>query len=128
MSHLRKAALTALIAITSCLITPDADAQQRQRADLNRLTQADLSQLNVGNAMDAVRTLRPLWLNRRGHTGIGRAAPVRVFIDGHAWGSVEALGSISLQEISSMQFVGGVEASQRWGATHSSGAILLSTL
>jgi hypothetical protein len=128
MSNLRKATLTAMIAITSCLVAPEADAQHRQRADRDLLTQADLRQLNSGNAMDAVQTLRPLWLHRRGHTGVGRATPVRVYIDGLAWGSADALGTISLSEISSMRYVGGVEASQRWGPTHSSGAILLNTL
>lgn len=88
----------------------------------------NLAQLNVTNAMDAVKTLRPLWLRQRGSPGSpGNRFPVRVYLDGLPLGTLDELETIHIDLVVSIQHVGGLQAVQRWGPGHAGGVIHVRT-
>jgi hypothetical protein len=93
------------------------------------LTINNLAHLNAAHAMDAVRTLRPLWLRQRGAPVLlGNQVPVRVYLDGLPLGTLETLETIRLNVVASIQHFGSIEAVQRWGPDHAGGVIHVRTL
>ena len=69
---------------------------------------------------------RPLWLRTRGPVGAGSSGVV-VYVDGMRRGGVEELREIPLDIVVWVGHFSGPEASVRWGAGHSHGAIYVAT-
>jgi hypothetical protein len=88
---------------------------------------AELGRISARDAYEAVRLLRPQWLNERGTHVFGETPDevIRVYLDGNHLGGVAALRLISATTIASIQFIDAAAASLRWGAGHSHGAILV---
>jgi hypothetical protein len=129
MKNLSRTMIAALVvALLGVGLAPPSDAQEVRRRDANRITRADLAELGTTDALDAVRSLRPNWLNQRGQGSFRGAAPVRVYVDGVPRGTVETLRSLPIHAIGSMQYFGAREATQRWGTDHASGVIMVRTL
>jgi hypothetical protein len=80
-----------------------------------------------GDAFSVVQALRPRWLWTRGSTSINQEESVKVYLDGSLMGGPEYLRQIPVRSISSIRFMDGLEATNRWGLDHGLGAILVST-
>lgn len=94
----------------------------------NTLTEEEVKATNYTDAYSMVQALRPQWLSRRGETSFGRSAPVLIYLDDQRYGLVDALKSISKNQIASIRYYNGIEATDRWGLDHGSGAIQVRTL
>jgi len=90
--------------------------------DRETLRPADWGTRNFYSAYDAVASLRPGWLNKRGPDG-----EVQVYVDDNHVGGVEMLRSVRTTSISMIKHLDGIQASARYGLGHDQGAILVST-
>ena len=90
--------------------------------DPNVITQAQIAELNVSNAQDAVRRLRPNWLRSRGVD----EEPV-VYVDAARRGGTRVLSTISVEMIEEIRYLSGPNATTRLGTGHRGGAILITT-
>jgi hypothetical protein len=82
------------------------------------------------NAYDLVQSLRPQWLITRGLTTLRQAAgeeDVVVYMDNGRLGYRDELRRVPLGSVQYLRFFSASEATQRWGAGHLHGAILIST-
>jgi len=52
---------------------------------------------------------------------------IKVYLDGSLMGGPEQLRQIQVRSISSIRFLDGLEATNRWGLDHGLGAIVVST-
>jgi hypothetical protein len=108
-----------LAACVSAGRAPVAGGQQRV------LTLDQIERYGASNAYEAVRTLRPMWLQKRGMQSINFEGEIVVYYDNVRLGGVESLRSISTSVIRRMEFMSASTATQRWGAGHTHGAILV---
>jgi hypothetical protein len=90
--------------------------------DPDVITQSQIAELNVANAADAVRRLRPNWLRSRGVD----EEPV-VYVDAARRGGTRALATISAEMIQAIRYLSGPDATTRLGTGHRGGAILVTT-
>jgi hypothetical protein len=52
---------------------------------------------------------------------------VKVYLDGSLLGGTESLRQITTRSISTIRYLNGLEASERWGLDHDLGAIVVTT-
>lgn len=121
----RSALLLALALVVSACASGRSGSASKNP---NALTEAEIKASSYTDAYSIVQSLRPQWLARRGETSFARSAPVQVYLDDQRYGGLEALRSISKEQVSSMRFLNGIEATDRWGLDHGSGAIQVRTL
>lgn len=124
----RRSLLGILFLLAAISVAAPADAQQAQRRDSRRLTNAELVQANISDTFDAVRALRPHWLNPRGQSSMRGQTSIKLFVDGVPRGSVEALRSLPIHNIAQIQYYNSSEATQRWGTDHAAGALVVKTM
>ena len=101
--------------------------EPRQRPDRNLITAADVQAHTAANALQLVQSLHPQWLRAHGVDSFRRPTSVIVYQDGMRMGGAEALRRITTGTIAEIRFLSGIEASERWGLDHGSGAILVTT-
>lgn len=124
-----------LLALTACSYSP----RTGPRRSSNVLTVAEINELALTTAYEAVQRLRPQWLTQRASpsvrsdptepTGIaveGRAEPT-VYIDGVRVGHLEVLREMSIEDVGEMRFLSPRDATNRFGTGHTTGAILVTT-
>lgn len=124
-----------------------AAAERAQRAPgRDVLTSEQLEKARGGNLYGVIRSLRPEWLRTRGTgsmretargsaSGIGGdveiehpgIASIRVYLDDSLLGDLDSLRSVDLGTVGAVRFLSAAEATQRWGAGHLHGAILVLT-
>ena len=122
---MRILAAVAILAIgTACggNRAPGTPAPPRDVLDAQQLEAAPYA-----NVFDAVQALRPQWLRARGRTSINQQEYVKVYLDDSLMGGPDQLRTITLKSISTVRYLNGVEATQRWGLDHGQGAIAVST-
>lgn len=80
------------------------------------------------DAYTLVQRLHPNWLRARSSAGFSgdRQLPV-VFLNGSRYGELDALRSFQINEIESMQFIGGTDATTRFGTGYGGGVIMVQT-
>lgn len=85
---------------------------------------------HIRTAHDAVQHLRPQYLRTRASPTVhGRPAdPIRVYVNGTLWGSVQALERIRAEEVVRIRYYRPSDAQQRFGMDHGSGAIEVVTV
>lgn len=76
------------------------------------------------DVLSVIRSLRPSYLRRYGDHG---AAEVVAYIDGIRVGHVTALQSLPASTVHEVRFLTGIDATNRYGMGHGSGAILVTT-
>lgn len=96
------------------------------RRSANRITLDELADYSTLNALDAIRRLRPRWLQARGATAGGANEPVAI-LDGARLGSPDALASVAVSDISEMQYLSAADATMRYGTNFPGGAIEVRT-
>lgn len=92
----------------------------------NRITQEELADYTTLNALDAIRRLRPRWLQARGATAGGSNEPVAI-LDGARLGSPNALASVAVSDVAEMIYVNSRDATLRYGTGFPGGAIEVRT-
>lgn len=120
----RSAALSMLVLLVAAC-GPRTAATSRDR---NFISTEELRGSGRPDAYAAVEALRPLWLRSPGPTSItlGRQS-VQVYLDGSLMGALDQLRQIPTHTVSSMRFIDGPDATQRWGLNHGLGAIVVAT-
>jgi hypothetical protein len=119
--------LAALVALCTFVTACAPSAEPRGRADTSIITTAELDAAGHSDTYTLVQSLRPQWLRVRGPTSARSSETVKVYLDGSLLGGVQHLRQISTHSVSSLQYLDGLEATQRWGMDHGAGAILLFT-
>ena len=101
---------------------------RRPRRSYDRIEGEELAQQGTvyADAHALIRALRPNWLRVRPGS-ITRPEIVRVYRDGAPVGGVDALRFIQCHTIEYVEHMNGIDATQRYGTDHGSGAILVRT-
>lgn len=86
-----------------------------------RIVEAELENLYQLNALDAIRRLRPRWLQTR--TG---ASPM-AHVDGNLIGPADGLTRVGASEVQEALFLNAADATTRFGTNYISGVILITT-
>lgn len=87
----------------------------------DRIVEEELTTLHQLSALEAVRRLRPRWLQTR--TG----SPPRVHVDGNPIGTSENLNSLRAADVQEMLYLNAADATTRFGTNYISGVILVTT-
>ena len=116
--------LVAALALSAC-----AAASSSSGSSLNSdlITRAEIDEAGPSNAYDLIQKLRPIWLRWRGSTSFTQETDVKVYLDGTGMGEREALRRIDTFNIESIQYLDARRATNRLGAGHVNGAILVVT-
>ncbi len=115
--------LLALVILGSACASSGQPGQSRPRRDRNLITAEELSELSVSSAYEAVRRLRPGWLQARGRSGL----PV-VYRNNTRWGGdPRSLENIRIDDVSEMRFLSASDATTRYGTGFTGGVILVVT-
>jgi hypothetical protein len=123
MHRTRFLSLLAVVILGSACASSGQPGQSRPRRNSNLITAEELSELSVSTAYEAVRQLRPGWLQGRGRQGL----PV-VYRNNSRWGGdPRSLESIRIIAISEMRFLSASDATTLYGTGFTGGVILVVT-
>ena len=123
MRRSRFLSLLAVVILGSACASSGQPGQSRPRRSSNLITAEELSALSVSSAYEAVRRLRPGWLQPRGRSGL----PV-VFRNNTRWGDdPRSLENIRINVIAEMRFLNASDATTRYGTGFTGGVILVVT-
>ncbi len=123
MRRTRFLSLLAVVILGSACASSGQPGQSRPRRDSNLITAEELSGLTVSSAYEAVRQLRPAWLQPR-----GRSPLPAVFRNNSRWGGdPSSLESIRIDSVSEMRFLSASDATTRYGTGFTGGVILVVT-
>ena len=113
-----------LPALVAGCATGGGEGEERgPRRDPNLITAEELAEYGNLTCLEAVRQLRPRWLQGRG----GLNAPI-VIRDGNRMGQAEGvLSNIRASDVESLRFLNATDARVRYGATVDAGAIEVTT-
>ncbi len=106
--------------VSACATGAGGSSSSGPSRSANRITQEELADYTTLNALDAIRRLRPRWLQVRGDT------PVAI-LDGARLGSPDALRSVAVSDVASMQYLSASDATLRYGTNFPAGAIEVRT-
>ncbi len=118
--------LILLIVAAGCA-SAGAQRETSPRRTSNIITAEEIRTATASNAYELVQMLRPGWLRTRGAQSIYNEGTIMVYYDQVRLGGPEALRSIPINAVTSLQFIDAASATQRWGTGHSHGAILVSS-
>jgi hypothetical protein len=111
----------ALVLSTSGCASGGGGTSRPAGSSSDRIVEAELETLHQLSALEAVRRLRPRWLQTR--TG----APPQVHVDGNPLGGAESLNALRVADIQEMRFLNAADATTRFGTNYISGVILVTT-
>jgi outer membrane cobalamin receptor len=105
-----------------------SSSPSRSRGARDLITQEELAKVDVQNALDAVRRLRPTFLQT--HGGLSSSITqgpqdVVVYVDNTRMGGPSSLAQIPITDVKEIQYLNGPDATQRYGTGHGSGAIIV---
>ena len=127
----------ALLAIAGCAppqaistdiaVTDSSDAAPRFRRRSDVIVERELAMSDATTLEDAIKQLRPRFLQRRGQSSLNsvEGTLVVVYIDDARAGSPDILRTIHPTEVREVQHLDGPSASARYGLNHGGGAILV---
>lgn len=124
-THLGIPAAALLLLLASC--APSSNPPGAAPRDPNRISLEEMGAYQSMDAYAAVQALRPRWLNTRGPSTINLSESIKVYLDNALLGGPDFLRQVSVNTLTSMRYMSGIEATQRWGLDHGLGAILLYT-
>jgi hypothetical protein len=126
MTSLRVVCVVLLaLSLSACASTPAPERSERSGRAM--LTNTEIHSTNYADAYSVVQSLRPEWLRAPAANSFRSSDQIQVYLDGNRMGGTDQLRQIMTRSIMSMQFLTGLEASQRWGLNHGGGAIVIST-
>lgn len=109
---------------------PAASAQPAQtavRRDRNALNTDEILSASQSSMYEVIRSQRPAWLRQRGDNSMSANGTVKVYVDNVLLGESNELRAIDPRNVTGAQFLSPQDATTRFGAGHTRGAILLST-
>lgn len=127
---MRQAREPSAITLLLCLLISACGARSgtpTERGDRDVITTAEVRAASQNDAFSLVQSLRPQWLRVRGPSSVRGQETIKVYLDGSLLGTPDHLRQISTQSISSLRYLDGLEATQRWGLDHGAGAIAVIT-
>ena len=129
-AHVAAARIAFVTAMTlSCASrgTPGVAASPGGRSDV--LYRDEIGKTSAQTAYDAVRMLRPSFLNTRGPTSLLRQVSQlpMVDLDNQRFGDASTLRNIPIDGIVEIRYLSSTQAQMRWGMDHPAGAILVVT-
>jgi hypothetical protein len=114
--------LALALGLTGCASAGAGGGDSGPRRTANRIILEELEPVQQLDAYDAIRRLRPQWLNSRG------GSSPQVLVDGTRQpGGLESLRSIRSSEIQEMRYMSSSDATTRFGTGFDGGAILVTT-
>jgi len=122
MTRLQFALVSVAILVSGSACGGQSQPGGAQPYDRERLTPEEFNQRAFLSAYEAVESLRPIWLTRRGPDGA-----VQVYVDENHMGGVELLRTVRLINVALIRHMDGIQASARYGLGHDQGAILITT-
>lgn len=128
MSAPRYSHSLALAGLVALLLAGCASSSEPgQRRDLSLITYNEIEEAtaSAATAHDLVQRLRPQWLRKRGRSNVGFEVEVMVYVDGARYGGADMLAQIPSLSVTEMRYLRPSEASDRYGANHDQGAILV---
>jgi len=91
------------------------------------LTRDQVLTASSGNVYDAILALRTNWLTPRGVDSFNAPGQVQAYVDNVRLDGVESLRAVHVNDVESVRYFDGTEATARWGLDHGHGAIYVST-
>lgn len=140
MSFLTRTAIVSLVILLGAQAPAHAQGAPKRARDRNALAAAEIEGSTAASVYQLIQQKRPRWLFPRGSSTLrtqagtdlfGRptespAEPaIAVYVDDIRFGTQEALRTMSLHMVESMQYLDAVTATQRFGTNHEYGAILV---
>ena len=120
------AILTAALLSAGCASSGESSGPSRSR---NLITETELMEVPHSSLYEAVRALRPRWLQAR--AGATFSSPQRqtamVYIDGQLRGGLGEMWNLIPGEVSEIQYMSASDATTRFGTNHVGGAIVITT-
>jgi hypothetical protein len=113
-----------LLLVAACAVVSGRRGSGSAR---NVITTDEMRAAGFADAFRVVEALRPQWLRPRGATTLTGRETVKVYLDDLLLGGPDQLQQITTRSISSIRYLDGNEATQRWGLDHGHGAILVLT-
>lgn|SRR5690606_17279380 len=114
-----------LLGVAAC--GPSTRGTSTARPGLDVITAEQIDVASHANAFLLVQALRPQWLRTRGPSTTGAREVVQVYVDGSHLGGPDYLRQIASVSVARIEYLDGLEASQRWGMNHGGGAIVVTT-
>jgi hypothetical protein len=118
--------LAMLLSIAACA---SGGGERRTLQARNVITAAEVTESNANTAYEAIRQLRPHFLQSRGPTSIqdpGAGEPV-VYVNGVRYGAPRVLESIRAMDVEEIRFLSASDATTRYGTGHAGGVIEVRT-
>ena len=116
--------LVAALALSACAAGTSSSGS---RMNANLITRAEIDEAGPSSAYDLIQKLRPTWLRWRGSISFTQETDVKIYLDGTGMGERDALRSIDTHNVESIQYLDARLATNRLGAGHVNGAILIVT-
>lgn len=107
--------------------TPGSSVSSAQRGARDFIGADEIQNAAGGSALDFVRSVRPMWLTKRGPQSFRYEGEVVVYLVTARLGGLQALSEIPVSSLTSLQFLDVAAANYRFGAGHPYGAIIVST-
>lgn len=120
-----------IVALVACASTGTTAGGARHQADL--ITAPEIASSGTTNAWDLINRLRPTWLKQQAVGSIGgsaRTQVIAVYIDGHRFGDISSLQTVSASGIRSIQWLDAARAATvltEVGSDPIAGAIIIKT-
>jgi hypothetical protein len=118
--------LSLTLLILACATAPRR-AETTPHTLWDPITRAELAGTAIGDAYEAVQSLRPRWLRPRMTTGADNGLPL-VYVHNMRCGSIYELQLFRVAGIREIRYVNARDATTRWGMGHSNGVIEVITV
>lgn len=123
--------IAAAIALMMGACAPAAGTTEsgvRSRSSSDVITAEEVQATNRNTVYEVVQRLHPEWLRSRGSATMDpEGTGIVVLLNGSRMGGIPALRQIPASGVSSIEYVDGPTATQRWGTGFGHGAIVVST-
>lgn len=127
MPRLKLLLAFAFVLLAAACAGGPAPSGSATREDPDVITEADLMRYGSVPVRQAILRLRPRFLRTRGPSSIHDTSADRivVYLGDTRMGSIEFLDQIMTNELREVRYLSAPDATQRYGAGHSAGAIIL---
>jgi hypothetical protein len=98
------------------------------RTNPREISSDEIGRTRVNNAMEAVQSLRPAWLQRHGSMSFSGDGDIAVYLNDSRMGGVDALRQLEVRSISTIRYYDATAAQARFGLNHLHGAIQVLTV
>lgn len=122
-------AVAAIVSLAACNQQSASGTTKPTPKNSNIITADEIATVNVSDAYQLIRQLRPNFLRTQGVVSPNRNTPAvpLVYVDGVATGDVTNLRNVPSTGIVSIEYLNGIMATQRYGTIAGGGAILITT-